>query len=226
MKEKMISKLPYLYIPITYVILGGVIIYLFFINAFNTLFSVQEMISSNNKVDFSLKLGDNYTEPNVDKDCQVSNIDRSLIDWPSYGDKYANISCDKIGLDASIYFGDNEQILRKGIGQYYGSSPFGYGKKILLSGHSSTYFAPLQYIKKGDVIKVKTSYGIYEYKVYKIKILNNDTKKGYEDVKADKEKLIMYTCYPFSLFTGTTDERLFVYAKKILGPNINKDAVY
>ena len=40
---------------------------------------------------------------------------------------------------------------------------------------------------------------------------------------ADKESLIMYTCYPFDEL-GLTSDRFFVYAKFVSGPVIDKNS--
>ena len=163
---------------------------------------------------------ENNTEENSQSDTNTGSS--SILDkvvWPGYGQHYAQISCNRIGLEAPIYMGDNYKILRVGAGQYLGSFPPGYGRVILIGAHCTTFFAPLQYVEIGDVFVVKTSYGIYRYKVNKIKIYKATDTNTY-DKSQKKEQLVLYTCYPFSLLSGSRNQRMFVYADKISGPQL------
>ena len=67
---------------------------------------------------------------------------------------------------------------------------------------------------------VKTSYGVYQYSVSKTKVFKADDMKAY-DLEQDYEQLILYTCYPFRLLSGSRQQRLFVYADKISGPQLH-----
>ena len=67
------------------------------------------------------------------------------------------MTCEQVGLDVPLYYGDSMEIMRVGAGQYQGSFIPGYGKTILLSGHNTTYSSPLQKIAVGDEVTIKTS---------------------------------------------------------------------
>ena len=112
----------------------------------------------------------------------------------------------------------NKQFGEFNVNLMLGGSVPGYGKTILVAGHNNTYFNGLKNIKKGDVVSVRTSWGNYKYKVKETKVLDAQDKKAI-DLNADKETLVMYTCYPFDEI-GLTSKRFFVYADKISGPEI------
>ena len=133
---------------------------------------------------------------------------------PSQGTHYGNINCDRIGLKAPIYYGDSEEILEKGAGQYRASGLPGEDKPILIGGHDGTYFKPLEEITVGDVISISTNYGKFEYKVTGTKVAAVFDDTAY-DLGKTKEQLILYTCYPFGQLNGKTDQRFFVYCDRI-----------
>lgn len=122
-------------------------------------------------------------------------------------------------MDAPVYFGDNNDILRVGAGQYIGSFLPGYGRTIMLCAHNTTFFKPLQVIEAGDIITFKTSYGVYQYQVSRTDVKDHNDSTAY-DLLQEKEELVMYTCYPFETMVGTKTDRFFVYCEKISGPTV------
>ena len=103
-----------------------------------------------------------FSEPvtkEVDADSEVINI--SDITYPSEGTCYGWLTCEKAGLDAPVYRGDSDEILRYGAGQFVNSFLPGFGRMILIAGHASTFFAELQYVEVGDVIIFDTNYERY-----------------------------------------------------------------
>jgi sortase A len=143
------------------------------------------------------------------------NSDQSEIRTPEPDSQYATVTCERIALTAPIYYGDSEACLAKGVGQYSKSSLPGEGKPILLSGHDSTFFAPLEGIKAGDIIRITADYGEFNYIVVSEGIADKSDTTAY-DLTQDKEQLILYTCYPFGKVTGSRNDRFFVYCDRIL----------
>ena len=161
-----------------------------------------------------------FVKTTVKKDKQKKTIKLSYISTPKYGDQYGEITCDKLQLKAPVYFGDRGNILKKGAGQYNGSFLPGEGGTILIGAHDTTYFKKLENVKKGQTFEFTTEYGIYEYKVKDIKIVDEDKYDEAYDLGADKESLVLYTCYPFGKLKGTKEKRMFVYLDKVTGPDI------
>lgn len=140
---------------------------------------------------------------------------------PLQGEQYGEVLCEEIGLRAPLYYGDTDEILEKGAGTYAGMHLPGEGRGILISGHDTSVFAPLESVEAGMTILVKTKYGQFEYEVTGTEVLDvleyNSQKYGTKE-----EELALYTCYPFGEDDKLRGERFFVYAKKVSGPKIGE----
>ena len=144
------------------------------------------------------------------------------IDFPLSGSHYAQLICDDIGMDVPVYWGDNADILRLGIGQYLGSFLPGFGRMVVLSGHNNSFFLPLKDIEKDDIVKINTNYCNYEYQVTEVKVLNEKELQKYilDNLLNEEEILVMYTCWPFEFSAGRKTDRLTVFAKRISGYDV------
>ena len=140
---------------------------------------------------------------------------------PLSGDQYGELACEQIGLQAPLYNGDTEEILKKGAGTYAGGYLPGMGGTILIGAHDATFFAPLEDIKEKDVISLTTAYGKFQYSVTKTQAADLMDASAYK-ITDDGERLILYTCYPFGEEGQVRDQRYYVYAEKISGPEIGE----
>lgn len=142
------------------------------------------------------------------------DVGQGEVEIPAIGTWYGKVICDEIMLDVPLYYGDSEEILKKGVGQYTGSGFPGSGKTILIGGHDATFFEPLEKIEKDYIIKIVTNSGTFSYKVAETKVVNQDDSMAY-DLEKEEEQLILYTCYPFGMSVGETNKRFFVYGEKV-----------
>ncbi len=144
------------------------------------------------------------------------------IEFPDAYDHYAQVACDRIELDAPVYWYDTPEILAAGVGQSIASKPPGYGRMVLLSGHNTSFFRCLEYIKEGDVISLDTNYCEYEYTVTKVEVMNEKVLESAiaDQLLAEDEKLVMYTCWPFYVISGRKTDRLVVTAKRTKGIDV------
>ncbi len=144
----------------------------------------------------------------------------SLENFPKlgWGDRFATMSIDELPdasiNDAPVYVGDDNAILKKGVGKYYGSDFCGEGGKIVLSAHCNKAFYCLEDVQLGYTVRMHTIYGEYAYKVSDIFLFNMDDNHVILD-KTDSEQLLLYTCYPRGL--GFRRQRLAVVCKKVSG---------
>ena len=85
----------------------------------------------------------------------------------AWGQAYGTITCDAIGLNASLIWGDDQSLLnqRGGVYQYPGSYQVGVTGGHLLCSHNDSVFSLLQYVSIGDNFVVDTNYGEYVYSV-------------------------------------------------------------
>ncbi|MDD3239509.1 MAG: class D sortase [Lachnospira sp.] len=179
--------------------------------------SIGSLVTGQDSSTFQTNITSIYDDQSPLLQSQKS-VPLSSIEMPSFGSQYAQVSCQRIGLDAPLYWGDNSTILRNGAGQYIGSSLPGFERPILLCGHNVTAFLPLQSIEIGDQVSISTNYGTYTYEVVETRVADMNDTSAY-DLSQNKEQLIMYTCYPFA-FMGVTTQRLFIYGDRISGPDI------
>jgi len=208
----------YVYMPLFFTIIGYGIVYVAALPILDVISSYGSLIISSDTPNFDNDQLKSIFEAPVNKEDRAT-IPASEVTMPTAGTLYAHISCTKAGLDAPIYFDDSDAILKNGVGQYTGSSIPGFGLPILLAGHNTTYFLPLQNIEVGDIITITTNYGIYKYQITATKIVSKNLASAY-NLAQKKEQLIMYTCYPFNML-GTLANRYFVYGDKLSGPVID-----
>lgn len=140
----------------------------------------------------------------------------------AWGQAYGTITCDAIGLNASLIWGDDQSLLnqRGGVYQYPGSYQVGVTGGHLLCSHNDSVFSLLQYASIGDDFVVDTDYGEYVYSV--TLAMPGYVSSDASTVIADDgtvlvnftdgiDKLIMYTCYPFGYYSPT-NQRYVVQA--------------
>lgn len=173
-------------------------------------------IFTNRANSLKLAISQAITERDKQLAAQVvkEQFDSSNLELPSEGTHYGNIFIDRLGMEVPLYYGDNNTILRKGAGQYTGSSLPGQGSQILICAHNTSYFKPLQHVEDGDTIRVVTNYGAYTYQITEIRIAAATDTSTY-NLSLNYEQLVLYTCYPFTGPPGKT-QRYFVYADRVL----------
>lgn len=217
---KTLKKLmAYFYMPLIFTALGYGLLWIATAPVIQLATNIGSMIIAQDVPDFNNELGNVFVDNGHTLESQPETISSSGITLPAYGDKYGEITCDRIGLNAPVYFGDDNNIIRNGAGQYIGTFLPGFGRTIMLCSHNTTFFKPLQFVEVGDIITFKTSYGVYQYQVSRTDIKDHNDSSAY-NLLQEKEELIMYTCYPFETMVGTKTDRLFVYCEKIAGPTV------
>lgn len=157
-------------------------------------------------------------KPDVTPEQPTDSIASSAITFPLYNTRYANITVEGTDVDCPLFFGDSNTALKKGAGQYAGSSYPGMGSTILVAGHNNTFFHGLKDVQIGALIRVSTHYGEYVYRVTRTAICRNTDSSAY-DLAAETENIVLYTCYPFNEL-GLTPQRFFVYGEYVSGPQI------
>lgn len=207
----------YIYMPLIFMIIGYFLIALALSPFYDIVYAAGNLVITSDRPDFSQELASVFEGDSANTD--ADSIDISTVEIPSFGTHYAEIRSNRIGLMAPVYYGDSYEILRSGVGHNIGSFLPGFGGTILLAGHNTTHFLPLQDIEIGEAVELRTNYGHYKYEVTDIRVLHKDDTSAFDLAQTEKELLVMYTCYPLDEI-GMTDERMFVYAEKISGPNI------
>lgn len=206
----------YIYMPLFFSFMGIGIVYAAAYPLIKTVTSAASLFILDKEPTFE-ETGTTIETPVNIEENDSNTINFSDIQLPGNHDVIGSISCERIGLIADFYYGDDSYCLDRGAGMYTGSQIPGRGKPILIAGHSTTVFSAFQDAQVGDEIIIKTYYGEFHYNVTDIQIYQKDN--CIFDLEQDNEQLIMYTCYPFGIFTPV-DHRMFVYAEKISGPTL------
>ncbi len=137
-----------------------------------------------------------------------------LINYPTYGTKYATIKIDSIGLELPVYYGANYTILKSGIAHDENSYFPGEGGSIILAGHNfSSFLGSLPKANIGDRIQLETTYGTFNYEIYDTKIVK-ETDVNEVPIQDEKEILMIYTCWPINNI-GHASQRYVVYANLV-----------
>ncbi len=245
MKKKFFRRMAYLIMPFLFMILGYGIIFVMVLPKIDLMRIAVSMVLTREDTNPEPELKTIYQpELSKEKKLPVTGDGRAMetmrtqeerkeaaraevfsigeLQFPEPGTHYAMLSCDRIQLEVPVYWGDTKEILHAGVGQFAGSFLPGFGRSILLSGHNTTFFKPLEQAEAGDIIICRTNYGEFRYLVEEILIMTAEEAQNQLDemLSHREETLIMYTCYPFGPFAGNKDKRLFVYADKIEGPTV------
>jgi len=218
----------YIFTPLVFVIIGYAIAAVVFSPFLEIIHAAGGLLIGHDRPNFApLELHSVFNEEAADY--IVEEIDEdgaavvhvSDITIPHYGQHYAELRNRRIGLQAPVFYGDNYEILRVGVGHNIGSLLPGFGGTMLFAGHNTSDFLPFQDIIIGDVVELQTNYGHFEYEVVDMEVFHRDVAINAVDFgQTEIELLIMYTCYPFNVI-GRTPYRLFVFAEKISGPVID-----
>jgi sortase A len=135
-----------------------------------------------------------------------------------YGQKWGTFNIEKFDYyGRPIYNCDNPNVFGYGVGRALYAAMPGQGQNIVLCAHCVNSFIFLEELKIGDVIKIKTVYGVYEYEVVKRVVFEPDD-ESIVLAQYDEEMLTCYTCYPY-LTTMPRTKRFAVISKKISGPD-------
>lgn len=143
------------------------------------------------------------------------------ITLPLPGDQYGELACEEAGLQAPLYYGDSKEVLEQGAGTYAGGYLPGMGGTILVGAHDATFFGSLEAMGEGDVVSLETAYGKFQYSVTKTQVADIMDVSAY-GITDEEEGLILYTCYPFGVEDRVRNQRFYVYAEKISGPEIGE----
>lgn len=148
-----------------------------------------------------------YNDVSVD-DSSNNKTGKDFIDSIRIGSLLGTVSCERIGLNEKVYYGDNRVSRRNGVGLNSKSYLFGMGGPSKIAGYTLSSFKTLYNAKQGDIITVESNLGTFKYKVYKTTVA-----KKAETVTGDK--LLLATSKSTDAFSYFADEHFYVYAELI-----------
>lgn len=207
-------------VPLAFALVGYLILFFSAKSAINSVVDIWSMMATDTQV---YDTDDTYTDLYSGEifHSYTDTVPSSIITFPVPGTKYGEITIEGTSVDCPLFFGDDSKTLRRGVGQYKGSSFPGMCSTTIIGGHNNSFFKTLKDAKVGGIITIKTHYGVYTYKITGSAIKKFDDRTAF-DINTDHENVVLYTCYPFNAL-GLTKQRYFVYGEYISGPKILLD---
>lgn len=145
-------------------------------------------------------------ENEIDLDYSGETSEEGEIIRPAFGEQFAVLRSDKLGISVPVYWGSNRELFERGACQASNSILSGGSGNTVISAHEDTYFADLHKLEVGDTVTVNTAYGEFVYTVTET-ISFKKTNKKYV-IPTEDTRLTLYTCKKDIL--GASDERIGV----------------
>ena len=209
--------------PILFALFGYFVSYMIGKPVVDFVTSSVELILLSKEPEFGTELELGNIEAIKPPEQNVDIIKASEFEYPSEGTQYGIITVEHLRLEAPLFSGDTDAILRIGSGMYRGSPYPGQLGGTLIGGHNTDEFGKFGSLQIGDEILLTLTYGTYIYEVIDMQVKRYDDPTAIE-LMTDRTKrsIILYTCYPLDML-GSTDDRLFVYGNLISGPIIEEE---
>ena len=148
---------------------------------------------------------------------QLNAAGRDIFLPPAWveGRAIGEIALARLALASIVVEGDSPEILRRAVGHLSGTARPGEVGNVVIAGHRDTFFRPLQDVRIGDVLTLKTADGDYEYQVEWTAVVRPSDVSVIRP--AGGRSLTLVTCFPFS-FVGPAPQRFIVRAREIGAP--------
>jgi sortase A len=131
------------------------------------------------------------------------------------GSTVGRIEIPRIKVSALVREGSDDKTLKRAAGHVpYTSLPGEHGN-VGIAAHRDTFFRNVRNIREGDIIRMKTTWGTYEYEVDSLKIVMPENVEVLNPTPAPSITLV--TCYPFN-YVGSAPKRFIVRARQINPP--------
>jgi sortase A len=118
----------------------------------------------------------------------------------------------RIGLSGVVVEGDDEGVLDRAIGHLPDTPlPWQSGNSAI-AAHRDALFRPLRNVRSGDLVRLKTPYGDFDYRVRETLIVAPEDLWVLDPTATTMLTLI--SCYPFD-YIGSAPERFIVRAERI-----------
>lgn len=132
---------------------------------------------------------------------------------PKPGSTIGRMEIPRLRIDAIVRSGVDNGTLKRAVGHVPSTALPGSPGNVGLAAHRDTFFRNLKGVKKGDLIRMITPEGEFDYRVESTRIV---TPKNVEVLDPTKENaLTLVTCYPFN-YVGSAPKRFIVRARQVM----------
>lgn len=133
---------------------------------------------------------------------------------PPDGAWLGEIEIPRLGIDVGIVQGESSQLLERAAGHVTDTPLPGEMGNVVLAAHRDSFFRPLEHVRAGDEITVKTLDGDFHY------IVESTIVVGPGDLwvlaPIGGRTLTLITCFPFR-YVGAAPDRFIVRAREAPG---------
>ena len=128
------------------------------------------------------------------------------------GEPIGTLEIARVGLSGVVVEGDGDSVLDRAIGHLPDTPlPWSTGNSAL-AAHRDALFRPLRSVRLGDVLRLKTPHGDFDYVVLELVIVEPDELWVLDPTPVSMLTLI--SCYPFN-FIGNAPKRFIVRAERM-----------
>ena len=130
------------------------------------------------------------------------------------GEPVGSLQIVRVGLSGVVVEGDSDAVLDRAIGHLPDTPLPWHSGNSALAAHRDALFRPLRDVRLGDILRLKTPHGDFDYRVRETLIVKP------QDVwvidPTPTSMLTLISCYPFD-YVGHAPERFIVRAERITG---------
>jgi sortase A len=137
---------------------------------------------------------------------------RPTPDTLRVGEPIGTLEITRVGLTGVVVEGDQDAVLDRAIGHLPDTPLPWHEGNSALAAHRDTLFRPLRGIRLGDVLRLKTPHGDFDYQVRETLIVKPDDVWVLDPTPITTLTLI--SCWPFD-YIGHAPERFIVRAERI-----------
>jgi sortase A len=142
---------------------------------------------------------------------------RPTPDTLSVGEPIGTLEITRVGLTGVVVEGDEDAVLDRAIGHLPDTPLPWHEGNSALAAHRDTLFRPLRSVRLGDVLRLKTPHGDFDYQVRETLIVKPQDVWVLDPTPVTTLTLI--SCWPFD-YIGNAPERFIVRAERIRTVNV------
>jgi sortase A len=134
----------------------------------------------------------------------------SAPDMPVARGLIGRLEIPRLDVSVIVMEGDDKTTLARAVGHLPDTAlPWELGNAVL-AGHRDTFFRPLKNIREGDEIRMTTTRGTFDYRVFRTEIVEPDDLSVLAPTPV--RALTLVTCYPFA-YVGSAPQRFIIHAR-------------
>ena len=134
----------------------------------------------------------------------------SVPDMPVVRGLIGRLEIPRLDVSVIVMEGDDNRTLARAVGHLPDTAlPWELGNAVL-AGRRDTFFRPLKNVREGDEIRMTTTRGTFDYRVFRTEIVEPADLSVLAPTPV--RSLTLVTCYPFA-YVGSAPQRFIIHAR-------------